>query len=155
MVLALFYSAALWSSVRRGQQRCRDWERDPDDPDFVFRGADPPPLSIGADGILAGANLFYCPESYREKVNSPAYRAAVQALIGFCALLWIIHFTLFVRACVETHRRNREPPILMVYQQPMWPAPYGTSHPYGNPYRDPYGDDAERRTQSTKQMDYP
>lgn len=60
-----------------------------------------------------------------------------------------IHFSLFIRACIETQRRNKEPPAPMMYPQPMWPAPYGSSHPYGVPY----GGDPQRGPAS-KEMNY-
>ncbi|KAJ0165118.1 hypothetical protein CTA2_12320 [Colletotrichum tanaceti] len=34
--------------------------------------------------------------------------------LAFTCLLFLIHFILFVRACVETHQRNSRPPIYMV-----------------------------------------
>ncbi|XXG98273.1 cytosolic Fe-S cluster assembly factor nbp35 [Hypoxylon texense] len=145
MILALFYSSMLWRSVRRSIGPCNDWARDPFDPDYVYLNS----TGTNSDGRYISINGFYCPEDYREKVNNPAFQAAVQALIAFCALLWAIHFALFIRACIETQRRNREPPAPMMYPQPMWPAPYGSSHPYG----DPYGGDPQRRDAS-KEMNY-
>ncbi|GKT50548.1 uncharacterized protein ColSpa_10729 [Colletotrichum spaethianum] len=45
--------------------------------------------------------------------------------LAFTCLLLINHFTLFVRACIETHQRNTRPPIYMVpvnMPAPMQPA---------------------------------
>ncbi|KAI1759702.1 hypothetical protein GGR53DRAFT_129035 [Hypoxylon sp. FL1150] len=147
MILALFYSGMLWRSVQRSLAPCNDWPREPANPDFAYQTqTGSTSTGVHASGRLVSPGGFYCPQEYRDKVNSAAYRAAVQALIAFCALLWAIHFSLFIRACIETQRRNKEPPVLMYYRsQPMWPAPYGTNHPYG---------DSQRRPASTKDMNY-
>ncbi|KAI1775082.1 hypothetical protein F4818DRAFT_60728 [Hypoxylon cercidicola] len=131
MILALFYSSTLWRSVQRSITPCNEWARDSDDPDFAYQNS----TGVNSDGRYASIHAFYCPEDYREKVNNTSYQVAVQVLIAFCALLWALHFSLFIRACIETQRRNKEPtPVLMIYPQSMWPAPYGASHPYGDPY---------------------
>ncbi|KAI6091224.1 hypothetical protein F4821DRAFT_267501 [Hypoxylon rubiginosum] len=143
MILALFYSGMLWRNVKRSIAPCNDWAREPGNPDLAYQNS----TGVNTNGRYTSTSAFFCPEDYREKVNNAAYQAAVQALIAFSALLWAIHFTLFIRACIETQRRNKEPPVLMVYhQQPMWPAPYGTNHPYGG--------DPQRRPASTKDMNY-
>ncbi|KAI1396807.1 hypothetical protein F4819DRAFT_491139 [Hypoxylon fuscum] len=127
-ILALFYSCMLWRSVQRSVAPCNTWARDPDDPDWVSHNA----TAVDAAGDrYASVSSFWCPESYRDLVNNSGYRSAVQTLIAFCALLWAIHFSLFVRACVETQRRNSEAPVLVVYPQPMWPAPYGAGQAHG------------------------
>ncbi|KAI1379504.1 hypothetical protein F4677DRAFT_334417 [Hypoxylon crocopeplum] len=128
MIFLLFYSCMLWKSVQRSLVACNEWPRQSPDSDWVVQGNTP--VGNDRDQYWTG---FYCPESYREMINSPSYRSSVQAIIAFCALLWVIHFSLFVRACVETQRRNREEPVVMMYPQPVWPAPYGADQPYGGP----------------------
>ncbi|KAI2621465.1 hypothetical protein GGS26DRAFT_594482 [Hypomontagnella submonticulosa] len=130
MILALFYSCGLWRSVQRFQEVCNTWERDPKNPDWVYEEE----TFSSPDGT--SETSYYCPPSYVDLINSASYRAAVQALIA------AIHFSLFVRACVETQRRNSEPPVVMMYPQQAWPAQYGgyppSSYPQGDvPRRGP------------------
>ncbi|KAL7627743.1 hypothetical protein AAE478_001938 [Parahypoxylon ruwenzoriense] len=123
LILSLFYTCMLWRSVQRSMAPCNEWQRDPNDPDWAVQMAE----EVGSSGERwYSGTSFYCPESYREMINSPSYRSSVQAIIAFCALLWVVHFTLFVRACVETQRRNSERPAVIVY-----PQPYGFGYPYG------------------------
>lgn len=49
-----------------------------------------------------------------------------QAILSFTVLLLLVHFTLFVRACVETHQYNRATRTIFV---PMPVAPYGYPPP--------------------------
>ncbi|KAI1470329.1 uncharacterized protein F4812DRAFT_456335 [Daldinia caldariorum] len=132
MIYVLFYLCMLWVSVQRSVVRCNEWERDPRNPDWVVEGHDDDDdldVSRHSGGYTTS---YYCPESRRVLVNSKSFQSAVQALIALCGLLWAIHFTLFVRACVETQRRNRLRPAGVVYPQPAWPAPYGANYPPNN-----------------------
>ncbi|KAI1102195.1 hypothetical protein F4804DRAFT_334504 [Jackrogersella minutella] len=125
LILALFYSCVLWRSVQRSTVPCNDWPRDPNDPDWALRNDAGILTEEGDDGRYHSITSYYCPESYRELVNDPSYRSAVQAIIAFCVILWAVHFSLFVRACVETQRRNTEGTIVTVYpQQHAWPIEY-------------------------------
>ncbi|OTA94323.1 hypothetical protein M434DRAFT_270063 [Hypoxylon sp. CO27-5] len=133
LILALFYSAMLWRSVQRSTEPCNEWTRDPDDPNWVTKNTTDP----NGNWLRTSMRSYYCPESYRDMINDPSYRSAVQAIIAFCVLLWAIHFTLFVRACVETQRRNSEPPVIMMYPQQAWPAYYQQSYPQGYPQGGP------------------
>ncbi|KAI0097422.1 hypothetical protein F4776DRAFT_651138 [Hypoxylon sp. NC0597] len=117
LILALFYSVMLWRSVQRSIEPCNEWTRDPDNSNWATQDT----------------TSYYCPESYRDMINDPSYRSSVQAVIAFCVLLWAIHFTLFVRACVETQRRNSETPAIMMYPQQPWPAQYQQSYPQSYP----------------------
>ncbi|KAI0387964.1 hypothetical protein F5Y04DRAFT_15292 [Hypomontagnella monticulosa] len=126
MILALFYSCVLWRSVQRFVEVCNTWDRDPKDPDWVYQEE-----TLGPN--YTTGTSYYCPQAYMDLINSAGYRAAVQALIAFVAMLWAIHFSLFVRACVETQRRNSEPPVVMMYPQQAWPAQYGGYPPSGYP----------------------
>ncbi|KAI2470964.1 hypothetical protein F4781DRAFT_148030 [Annulohypoxylon bovei var. microspora] len=125
LILALFYSCVLWRSVQRSAAPCNDWPRNPEDPDWAVKNDTD--TWTEDDGRRTTTTSFYCPESYKELINDPSYRSIVQALIAFCVMLWVIHFSLFVRACVETQRRNTEDSVVVVYpqQQPAWPGPYG------------------------------
>ncbi|OTB06493.1 hypothetical protein M426DRAFT_20943 [Hypoxylon sp. CI-4A] len=119
LILSIFYSAMLWRSVQHSLRKCNEWERDPRNPDWVIQNS----TSVNSDGRHP-IRAFFCPEDYRQEINDPAYRSSVQAIIAFCAMLWFIHFTLFVRACVETRRLNSEPQVMWVYPRAAWPAPY-------------------------------
>ncbi|KZL85055.1 hypothetical protein CI238_09711 [Colletotrichum incanum] len=58
--------------------------------------------------------------------------------LAFTCLLLLNHFTLFVRACVDTHRRNTRPPIYMVpINMPAPMAPAGSYAPYPFPPQQP------------------
>ncbi|KAI1134435.1 hypothetical protein F5Y05DRAFT_406578 [Hypoxylon sp. FL0543] len=126
LILAVFYSCELWRSVERSIEPCNEWTRDPKHPNWVTQNTT---RTDDGGGLRVSTSSYYCPESYRNTVNDPSYRSAVQAIIAFCALLWAIHFTLFVRACVETQRRNSESPVMMVYPRTAWPAQFEESHP--------------------------
>ncbi|KAI1460278.1 hypothetical protein F4805DRAFT_454703 [Annulohypoxylon moriforme] len=123
LILALFYSCVLWRSVQRSVEPCNEWERDPRDPDWAVRTDEDSWTDDGGRRITTSS--FFCPESYKELINDPSYRSEVQTLIAFSVMA--IHFTLFVRACVETQRRNSGGSVVMVYPQqlPAWPGPYG------------------------------
>lgn len=82
MILALFYSCGLWRSVQRFQEVCNTWERDPKNPDWVYEEE----TFSSPDGT--SETSYYCPPSYVDLINSASYRAAVQALIAFVAMLW-------------------------------------------------------------------
>ncbi|KAI0831017.1 hypothetical protein F5Y06DRAFT_203777 [Hypoxylon sp. FL0890] len=129
LILAVFYSCMLWKSIQRSIEPCNEWSRDPKHPNWVTQNTTE--TDVGG-GLHISTSSYYCPESYRNRVNDLSYRSAVQAIIAFCTLLWGIHFVLFVRACVETQRRNSEPPVMMVYPQTAWPAQFEESHPQGN-----------------------
>ncbi|KAI1416884.1 hypothetical protein F5Y13DRAFT_101482 [Hypoxylon sp. FL1857] len=125
LILAVFYSCLLWSSVQRSLGPCNEWPRDPEDPKYVTQN-----LTVTDDyGVHTEITSYYCPEKYRNMIDDPSYRRAVQAIIAFSALLWAIHFTLFVRACVETQRLNSEGPVMVVYPQQAWPVQYQESYP--------------------------
>ncbi|KAH7039603.1 uncharacterized protein B0I36DRAFT_357011 [Microdochium trichocladiopsis] len=68
----------------------------------------------------------YSPSSYYygyyNFMISGQYQSITYALLAFSALLLIIHFTLFVRACIETHKRNSaDRAVRYIYvQQPMY-----------------------------------
>ncbi|KAH9993658.1 hypothetical protein F4779DRAFT_229776 [Xylariaceae sp. FL0662B] len=128
LILALFYSCLLWKAVQRDIDMC-DRERDEDDDDDTI-------LTTNDDGQGWSWTSFYCPADYYELVHDPFYKAAVQAVIVFLAILWVIHFSLFVRACVETRARAKiERPVTRRYSQPVWPAPYGATYPHRHPRR--------------------
>ncbi|GKT54418.1 hypothetical protein ColTof4_13789 [Colletotrichum tofieldiae] len=58
--------------------------------------------------------------------------------LAFTCLLLLNHFTLFVRACVDTHRRNNRPPIYMVpVNMPAPMPPAGSYAPYPFPPQQP------------------
>ncbi|OTB12698.1 hypothetical protein K445DRAFT_320838 [Daldinia sp. EC12] len=128
MIYVLFYACMLWRSVQNSIVRCNEWERDPKNPDWVIENYS----DVDRHSGFFYTRSFYCPESHRDLVNSKLFQSAAQALIAFCAMLWAIHFTLFVRACVETQRRNRNRPAAVVYPQPVWPAQYGPNYPPTN-----------------------
>lgn len=125
MIYVLFYSCMLWRSVQNSIIRCNEWERDPKDPDWVIENYSE--IDWRTNSIYTMS--YYCPERNRILVNSKSFQSAVQALIAFCGLLWAIHFSLFVRACVETQRGNRIRPAAVVYPPPVWPAQYGVNYP--------------------------
>ncbi|KAI1504510.1 hypothetical protein F5X99DRAFT_371224 [Biscogniauxia marginata] len=70
---------------------------------------------------------YYYDDDYYDYYSNK-YIGLLQALTAFLVLLVIVHFFLFVRACVETARRNRiSTPIIMVpqpvyYQTAMQPT---------------------------------
>ncbi|KAI0889204.1 uncharacterized protein GGS22DRAFT_68634 [Annulohypoxylon maeteangense] len=125
LILALFYSCVLWRSVQRSVEPCNEWERDSSDPDWAVRNDVDAWTDDG--GRRVETTEFFCPESYKQLINDASYRSEVQTLIAFSVMLWAIHFTLFVRACVETQRRNSDDSVVTVYPQqlPGWPGPYG------------------------------
>jgi uncharacterized membrane protein YhaH (DUF805 family) len=51
------------------------------------------------------------------------YTGLMQGVVAMCALLFLIHFFLFVRACIETHRRNSSPRVVMMPQPMYYPPP--------------------------------
>ncbi|KAH8649938.1 hypothetical protein BX600DRAFT_554390 [Xylariales sp. PMI_506] len=65
---------------------------------------------------------YYC--SYYDYYDyySSNYLGSLQALVAFSALLVLIHFILFVRACVETSQRNRMTSAMVVMPPAMYYA---------------------------------
>ncbi|KAI1081587.1 hypothetical protein F5B20DRAFT_578916 [Whalleya microplaca] len=124
LILALFYSCLLWKTVQRDIIIC-EREREENDDDWTIQ------TLVEGEGFAWSS--FYCPMDYYDLIHGSFYQAAIQAIIAFVTVLWVIHFSLFVRACVETQRRNRERPVTMVYAQPVWPAPYGAAYPPSSP----------------------
>ena len=58
--------------------------------------------------------------SYYDNYDASTFARLVQleeVLLAFSALLAVLHFVLFVRACVETHRYNASPVTRTVYVQ--------------------------------------
>lgn len=148
LILALFYSCVLWKSVTSSVDPCNVWERSPSDPDWAVRNDTETWSEDG--GRRLETEFFFCPESYKELINDSSYRSEVQTLIAFCVMLWAIHFTLFVRACVETQRRNSGGTVMMVYpqQMPAWPGPYGEVEAQRSRHR------GESRTVPMKETNY-
>ncbi|KAI0126223.1 hypothetical protein BJ170DRAFT_634203 [Xylariales sp. AK1849] len=91
----------------------------------------------GLTGYLISIALecdYYC-RNYSDYYDpsSSRYVSAMEAILAFLSLLVLIHFTLFVRACVETAQRNSTAgPVIMVpqhvyyAQQPMAQYPVQT-----------------------------
>ncbi|KAI1840526.1 hypothetical protein JX265_013245 [Neoarthrinium moseri] len=80
---------------------------------------------------------YYCRRYSRYySYYSGTYVPSMQALLAFLCLLILVHFFLFVRACVETAQRNRlAAPVIMVpqhmyyAQQPMAQYPVQPGYP--------------------------
>ncbi|KAF6814319.1 hypothetical protein CMUS01_12659 [Colletotrichum musicola] len=70
---------------------------------------------------------------FRDADDDGYYANPADVVTAFTALLFIGHFALFVRACMETNERNRRPPVFMVPVN----APLPTSQITGGSYR-PY-----------------
>ncbi|KAM0806533.1 hypothetical protein AB5N19_06869 [Seiridium cardinale] len=106
---------------------------------------------------------YYCREYYYD-YNGGQYFSSIQAELAFLALLALVHFILFVRACVETNQRNKMAgPVIMVpqhmyYNQPMAQYPVQSMPPMQQGYPVPpqqahtsgyYGQPKEAQHQST------
>ncbi|KAI1485584.1 hypothetical protein F5X96DRAFT_321593 [Biscogniauxia mediterranea] len=83
-------------------------------------------VGLGLTGyLLTFATLYGDYYDYYEYYGNN-YVELMRALTSFLALLVIVHFFLFVRACVETAQRNRvggAPPVMMVPQPMYYQAP--------------------------------
>ncbi|KAK3935574.1 hypothetical protein QBC46DRAFT_397236 [Diplogelasinospora grovesii] len=78
-----------------------------------------------------------------------------QVLLGFTAVLLLIHFIMFWRACVETHRVNRLHRQRVVYV-PVAVAAYGSPHGYYyGPQQFPTVLQAQPGMQQQQQFPYP
>ncbi|KAK6858381.1 hypothetical protein PG995_006080 [Apiospora arundinis] len=58
--------------------------------------------------VNVGYDSYYDSYYYTRYFNLRFYIRSLQAELAFLILLIMIHFTLFVRACIETNRRNRK-----------------------------------------------
>ncbi|KAI0594525.1 hypothetical protein F4775DRAFT_428331 [Biscogniauxia sp. FL1348] len=92
-------------------------------------------VGVGLTGyLLAFTTLYdyydyYYDDSYYS-YYSDKYIELMRALIAFLVLLVIVHFFLFVRACVETARRNKaSAPVIMVPQPVYYQAPMQQAYP--------------------------
>lgn len=88
------------------------------------------------DGYDYGYYGYY-DDYYNDSLNWVKTIVAVEeAMLAFTVLLFLIHFTLFVRACVETHQYNRATRTIFI---PMPMGQYGY-YPPGPPIQQyPYG----------------
>ncbi|KAH8895836.1 hypothetical protein GQ53DRAFT_838755 [Thozetella sp. PMI_491] len=76
--------------------------------------------------FVSDQNDYY----YSSRYHPSVIWEAEKALLGLTAVLAVIHFVLFVRACVETHQRNNTAQRTTIYV-PVAMNPDGS---YGNPY---------------------
>ncbi|KAK6836554.1 hypothetical protein PG987_007049 [Apiospora arundinis] len=67
--------------------------------------------------VNVGYDSYYDSYYYTRYFNLRFYIRSLQAELAFLILLIMIHFTLFVRACIETNRRNRKQGIPQMQQQ--------------------------------------
>ncbi|KAI5921486.1 hypothetical protein F4810DRAFT_678282 [Camillea tinctor] len=90
-------------------------------------------VGVGLTGYLLAFTTLYDYYDYYSDYSyygyySDKYIELMRALTAFLVLLVIVHFILFVRACVETAQRNKSSaPVIVVpqpiyYQAPMQPG---------------------------------
>ncbi|KAH6640068.1 hypothetical protein BKA67DRAFT_140536 [Truncatella angustata] len=80
---------------------------------------------------------YYCDEDEWAILSKGTVVPILRAIEAFIALLTLVHFILFVYACIETNQRNRSRSQYMMMPPQMYYGPQPGMAPYGYPTMPP------------------
>ncbi|KAI1841809.1 hypothetical protein JX265_009418 [Neoarthrinium moseri] len=114
-IFSVFVSAVSSVSAQRQLRTCQEYLAEKDSDSYRYYYQD------------------YCEGSY-EDLKTGITIPMLRAITAFLAFVTLIHFVLFVRACVETNQRNHtRANVMMVPPQAYYGAPVNTI-PFGSAY---------------------